>query len=138
MKPLLAWLFLICLPAFGQDMKPYAGTWEASFKGKTFLTLTLASEGNKLTGNVIHDNFNVDQDGNLTEIEPRDAHEKVTIVRPAGKGIDLYTHDDTEPSESGHYHLELTNDNEGQLTLVILEPGGPAVKPWTVNRKAQN
>jgi len=135
MKRLVALLFLLCLPVFGQNLKPYAGTWEASFNAKTFFTLTLVPSGSKLTGTVVHDNFNVDQDGNLTEIVPRDAHEKVTIVRPEGKGIDVYVHDDTDPAATGHYHLELTSENEGTLSLVVMGPGTPKIKPWVVTRK---
>jgi hypothetical protein len=135
MKRLLVLTLLFCLPAMAQDLKQYAGTWETSFQGKPFFTLNLVANGEKLTGTVVHDNFNLDQQGNISEIEPRDAHERVTIVRPVAKGIDIYVHDDSDPTETGHYHLELTSDHEGKLSLVLLEPGSPAIKPRTLKKK---
>ena len=51
--------------------------------------MTLVANREKLTGSMVRDNFNVDQAGNLAEIEPRDAHEKITLVRPNGNGMDI-------------------------------------------------
>jgi hypothetical protein len=134
MKRLLLLTLLFCLPAMAQDLKQYAGTWEATFQGKTFLTLTLIASGDKLTATVVHDNINVDGDGNLTGIEGRNAHEHTTLVRKTDKGLDIFARDD-EASESGHYHLDLTSDNEGQLRLLFNDPAAPKIKPWTVKRK---
>lgn len=135
MRRLFIGLLLLCAPLLAQDLNQYAGTWQASFQGKPFVTLNLMSIGGKLTGTVVHDNFNVDSDGNVTGIVPRDAHEKVTLVRQVGDGVDIYTHDDTEPNEAGHYHLELTNADEGQLKLVVIGPTAPKINAWVVKRK---
>ncbi len=134
MKRLLITVLLLALPAFAQDIKKFEGTWQASFEGKPFFTLNLAETSGELTGTVVHDNIKLDDQGNLTGIEPTDAHEKVTLVRAKDNGLDIYVHDDTEPSASGHYRFEVTGQKEGTVKLVFIDPTGTKVKPWTVKK----
>ncbi|MGZ4787129.1 MAG: hypothetical protein ACXVZX_01340 [Terriglobales bacterium] len=118
-----------------QKASQYAGTWEASFQGKTFLTLTPVANGDKLTGSVVHDNINVDGEGNLITVKGQDATEHVTMVRKTDRGLDIFARDD-EASDSGHYHLDLTGNDEGKLTLIVNDlSAAPKIKPWTVKRK---
>ena len=41
MRRLAVWLLLVSVAVFGQDLKKYVGTWEATFQGKPFFTLKL-------------------------------------------------------------------------------------------------
>ncbi|HVZ18375.1 MAG TPA: hypothetical protein VG897_14740 [Terriglobales bacterium] len=135
MKKVL-WLFVLslCVPVMAQEASQFAGTWEASFQGKTFFTLSLVADGDKLSGLIVHDNFNLDQQGNISEIEPRDAHERVMVAHLNGKTLDIRTHDD-DASESGHYQFTLVSENQGELKLVFSEPPPFAIKPWTLKRR---
>lgn len=49
------------------DLKPFVGTWKASFKGSVFATLILKEQDGKLSGTL--NNFDVvtDKDGNLID-----------------------------------------------------------------------
>ena len=55
MRQLAVWLLLMSVPVFGQDLKKYVGTWEATFQGKPFFTLKLLNQGDKLSGTVVND-----------------------------------------------------------------------------------
>lgn len=134
MKRLLITLLLLAVPVFAQDIQKYEGTWQASFQGKPFFTLNLAETNGQLTGTVVHNNIKLDNQGNLTGVDARDAHEKVTMIRAKDNGLDIYVHDDTEPNESGHYRFEVTGQNEGTVSLVTIDPTGMKVKPWTVKK----
>lgn len=134
MKRLLITLLLMAVPVFGQDSKKYEGSWQASFQGKPFFTMNLAETNGNLTGTVVHDNVKLDDQGNLTGIEARDAHEKVTKIQADGSGLDIYVHDDREPTASGHYRFEVTGQDEGTVKLVFIDPTGTKVKPWTVKK----
>src|SRR5581483_2096453 len=134
MRRLLITLLLMAVPIFAQDIKKYEGTWQASFQGKPFFTMNLAETNGKLTGTVVHDNVKLDDQGNLTGVAARDAHEKVTMIRANDNGLDIYVHDDTEPTASGHYRFEVTGQDEGTVKLVFIDPTGTKVKPWTVKK----
>ena len=79
-------------------------------------------------------NINLDREGNLTGIEPRNAHQRVVATRLDRNTLDLRTHDD-DTNESFHYRLTLNGDNQGRIALIFSDPGAPTIKPWVVKRK---
>jgi len=134
MKRLGILVLLLAMPLFAQDIQKYEGKWQASFQGKPFFTLNLGETNGKLTGTVIHDNIKLDDQGNLTGVDQRDAQEKVTLIRAKDNGLDIYVHDDTEPTATGHYRFEVTGQDAGTVKLVFIDPTGMQVKPWTVKK----
>lgn len=145
MATLCCLMFAVVFPAwaFGQHFAPatatnakqFVGVWKASFQGHTFLTVTLAIDGNKLTGSVSHADIELNKAGELTKAEANDAEEPDPIIdaRVDGDTLRITTKSTDGSEDSIEAEIRLVAGNEADLRMVV-PPDVPAPKPWRLER----
>jgi beta-lactamase regulating signal transducer with metallopeptidase domain len=131
----------VALAAPPEDAARFAGTWEGKFKGKTFITVSLTSKGEKISGHVSRTNIEMDANGNLTEASVQDGEDEIAETAPQGNVLHLSTKAkgkvDTgseESDESIQYEMTLSGETEAQLQIAGVPPGMPAPKPWRLEK----
>ncbi len=126
----------------GAALRGFAGRWEGRFRGRPFLTLTLAERGGALAGSVSRPRFLVDGGGELLEAEDqgwRDAASTVQVgptellVVSAARGR---VGGQVGPSLTVPvgYTMKLTGDDAAEGQPTGAPPGRPRPKPWTLRR----
>jgi hypothetical protein len=61
------------------DLKPFVGTWKASFKGEVFAILVLKEHDGSLTGTLNNFDLSVDKEGNLLDGTHKDQGEAALL-----------------------------------------------------------
>lgn len=61
------------------DLKPFVGTWKASFKGEVFAILVLKEHGGVLSGTLNNFDLGVDKEGNLVDGTHKDQGEAALL-----------------------------------------------------------
>lgn len=135
-------VLMSCAMVFAQDFQPattsnakqFVGTWQASFKGSPFLTLTFAVSDNKFTGRASHADIEVNQAGELTKAEAQEGEGPITDAQVKGNVL-RFTIKSSEGSEdSPQAELRLNGPDKGEIRMVGMPADVPAPKPWEVTR----
>jgi hypothetical protein len=121
--------------ATAANAKQFVGTWKASFQGHPFLTVTLATEANKLVGTVSHADIEVNKDGELTKADPNEGEDPIADLRVAGDTLRITVKSSDASDDSIQSELRLVSANEADFRLVV-PPDVPAPKPWRLQRAA--
>jgi len=111
----------------------FAGTWQAQFQDKTFLTIKLEDQNGNLSGTISHSQIRLDNQGELASAEAQDGEDAFTEIKPNDKILRL-----TSKSATGQditqYEMELTGTDEATLKFVSLPSGTTVPKPWTLHK----
>jgi hypothetical protein len=124
------------VPATAANAKQFVGTWQGSFQGKAFITVTIGFEGNKLVGTASHADIEVGKDGELTKAEPGDGADPITDARVKGDVLRITTKS-PDGQDSFESNLRLVANNELSMQIVIPpDVPAPAPKAWRLERVA--
>jgi LssY C-terminus len=110
----------------------FAGTWEAQFQGKAFLTIKLANQDGKLTGTVSHTNVQLDQSGELTRAEPALGEDPVVDAKLDGNTL-LLTSKDQQSQDTAQFQITLTGADQAEVQQ-LGKISGTTPKPWKLER----
>ena len=121
-------MFLLVLGGLNAADTPYAGVWEAKFKGEVFLVLKV-QPGEKIEGTMQAGTIRFDEDGELTEarLDKKESPlQKGTV--DAGK-LSFVVDDDGDPVT---FEMKITAPGEADLQLL----GAPVpVKAFHLRRR---
>ena len=110
----------------------FVGTWHAEFKGKTFLTIKLEKQQDKLTGTVSHFDVKLDDTGELTSAEERDGSDPI-IEAKLTNGILRITLKEEDSQETIQCEMKLTGTDQAELRMLV-PPDVPKPKSWKLLR----
>jgi len=123
------------------ELKQFAGTWEGKFKGKTFVTLKLASKDGKIAGTVSRIRIEMSTSGVLTDASPLAGEDAICETAPERKVLHLNTkakgHVSTiagDSEESIQYHMRLSGTDQAELQIAGVPTGMPVPAPWKLER----
>jgi hypothetical protein len=110
----------------------FAGTWQAQFQGKTFLTIKLAKQDGKLTGTISHIDVQLDQNGNLTSAAPAEGEDPVVDTKLDGNTL-LLTGKDQQSQAATQFQIKLAGADEAEVQQ-LGKISATAPKPWKLQR----
>jgi len=110
----------------------FVGTWHAEFKGKTFLTIKLEKQQDKLTGTVSHFDVKLDNTGELTSAEELDGSNPI-IEAKLTNGILRVTLKDEDSQDTLQCEMKLTGTDQAELRMLV-PPDVPKPKWWKLLR----
>lgn len=110
----------------------FVGTWHAEFKGKTFLTIKLEKQQDKLTGTVSHFDIKLGDAGELTSAEERDGSSPI-IEAKVTNGILRITLEDEDSQDTIQCEMKLTGTDQAELRMLV-PPDVPKPKWWKLLR----
>jgi hypothetical protein len=116
----------------------YAGTWIGSFEGKTWITVRLALQGERLAGSIQHPhNLEFNDQGELKSISGDQTTETVQDAQANPNGL-LLTTKDPDTQETNRFTMKLTSDSAGEIKMNAMKmpPGMPKIKPWKLAKAA--
>jgi len=128
--------------ADGGDIRPFVGTWEAKFNGKTFQTLKIQNENGKLAGTANHISIALDNDGNLIDARAHEGSDQITSAKVEGKVVRLTctgkahmnTDSGTADTETTQYEMKLTGNEEAEIRPIGDGVDATQLKPWKLER----
>ncbi|HEU5403329.1 MAG TPA: hypothetical protein VFU86_18380 [Terriglobales bacterium] len=125
----------VCIAQNSHKFPDYAGTWQANFHGKPFMTLKLLEKDGKLTGTVSHGNIEADPNGDLTKAEAAPGESEVVESRLLALGdLELKTRDQ-DSDDLTTIVFKLSDEKTGSIRFVIPEGEGvPKIKPFKVEK----
>ena len=145
-KPILAALILLAsMLALAQsnpssatpDLKPFAGTWKAEFKGHPFLILSMREQNQQLVGTCMHSrSINWGRDGELTIVSEETTDDKILDARASGTKLVVKIANADSPEEVVTIELKLLGNDQAEGRLLNLPPDTPRQKPWLFKRVA--
>ncbi len=123
-------------PARKSPLADYAGTWTGSFEGKTWITVKLALQGDRLTGSIQHPHdLQFDDNGELKSISDEQSTKTVQDAEINPNGL-LLTTKDPDTQETYRFAMRLTGDSTAEIKMIAMKmpPGMPKLKPWKLTR----
>jgi len=124
-------------PATNTNAKQFVGTWQASFKGSPFLTVTFSVADDKVSGSFSHADMEVNQAGELTKAEAKDGEDPIINAQVKGNVLRFTTKSTDGSEDSLQAELKLIGPDKGEIHMIGLPPDVPAPKPWEVSRVSQ-
>jgi len=124
-------------PATSSNAKQFVGTWQASFNGSPFLTVTFTVADNKVTGSMSHGNIELNQAGELTKAEAKDGEDPITDAQVKGSVLRFTTKSTDGSEDSLQAELRLIGPDKGEFRMIGIPPDVPSPKPWEVSRVSQ-
>lgn len=110
----------------------FVGTWQAEFKGKTFLTIKLEKQKEKLTGTASHFDVKLDDAGELTSAEEGEGSNPIVEAKLTN-GILRITLKDEDSQDTMQCEMKLTGTDQAELRMLV-PPDVPKPKGWKVRR----
>ena len=110
----------------------FVGTWHAEFKGKTFLTIKLEKQQDKLTGTASHFDIKLDDTGGLTSAEEVDGSNPIVEAKLTN-GILRITLKDEDTQDTLQCEMKLTGTDQAELRMLV-PPDVPKPKWWKLLR----
>ena len=109
----------------------FAGTWEATSGGKTFLILKLQA-GAKISGTMNAGSITMDEKGELLDAGPvEDRESPIFFARAEGDKLEFDFQDDD--NEVMHFELKLTSGDKAELRIV--DEHYPKIKAFPLKKK---
>jgi hypothetical protein len=113
-------------------LSDFAGSFNAEFHKKTWLTLTLVNSGNTLTGTLKHAvEISSDDEGDITKVGDEMSSDPVIEVALEGQALEIITKD--EDGDQDHYTLTITGPDTADLKSEI-GTGSITPKPFKLKR----
>jgi hypothetical protein len=125
-------------PAHKSPLADYAGTWTGSFEGKTWITVKLTLQGDRLTGFIQHPHdLKFNDDGLLKSVSDDQTTEAVQDAQVNPDGL-LLTTKDPDTQETNRFTMKLTGDSTAEIKMSAMKmpPGMPKIKPWKLTKAA--
>jgi hypothetical protein len=123
-------------PVKKNPLAAYAGTWTGSFEGKTWLTVKLAPQAERLTGSIQH--ASKLQFNDLGEIKSASDEQSIEAVQDAQVNPDglLLTTKDPGTQETNRYTMRLTGETTAEIKMSAMRmpPGMPKIRPWKLSK----
>jgi beta-lactamase regulating signal transducer with metallopeptidase domain len=113
-------------------LQQFVGTWQAKFKGKTFLTIKLQNEQDKLTGTASRADVQANDAGELISAKALDGSDPILEAKLTS-GILRITAKDGDSKDTVQFDIKLTGNDQGEIQIVI-PPDVATVKPWKLER----
>lgn len=131
-------------PKQGPDGKPvrkspladYAGTWTGAFEGKTWLTVKLTLQGDRLSGSIQRPrNIQFNDQGEIKSVGEEQFSETVEDAQVNPDGL-LLTLKDPDAKETDRYTMRLTGESKAEIKMSAMKmpPGMPKIKPWKLTK----
>ena len=123
-------------PARKSPLADYAGTWTGSFEGKTWITVKLALQGERLSGSIQHPHsIDFNDQGELKSISDDQTTETVQDAQVNPNGL-LLTTKDPDTQETNRFTMKLTGDSTAEIKMSAMKmpPGMPKINPWKLTR----
>jgi len=122
------------------DLKPFLGTWKASYGGKVFAILVLKEDRGDIAGNLNNFDIGRDKDGNLdddTHIDVGDG--PILNVHLRSGALYFFAIQKDQYSPSTEWKFAPKNAQEGELTQLLdgqpYSPNGSIPKPILMLRE---
>jgi hypothetical protein len=125
-------------PVHKSPLADYAGTWIGSFEGRTWLTVRLALQADRLSGFIQRPrNFQFNDLGELKSVSDEQSTEAVQDAQVNPDGL-LLTTKDPDAQETNHYTMKLTGESTAEIKMSAMKmpPGMPKIKPWKLAKAA--
>ena len=129
--PVLVLFALLPALARAQDLKAYAGVWEAKFKGDVFCVLKIEVNG-KISGTLSAGSIDIGHEGELTNATPSDKSFPILNAK-VERGALSFDWKDESDDPAVEFEMKLTG--LGKATLRMIYEDHPNVKPWSITRK---
>jgi len=123
-------------PARKSPLAEYAGTWTGSFEGKTWLTVKLALQADRLSGSIQHPHdLQFNDQGELKSTSDDQSTEVVQDAQVNPDGL-LLTVKDPDTQETNRFTMKLTGETTAEIKMSAMKmpPGMPKVKPWKLTK----
>jgi hypothetical protein len=102
------------------DLKTFAGTWKATYKGDVFAILILKEQGGKLSGTLNNFDISVDKDGNLDDGTHKDDGDAPLLNVHFKSGALYFIVLEKDQYRAGmNWKFLPLNAQEGELTPVL-------------------
>ena len=116
------------------DLQRYAGTWQAQFKGTTFVVLRLREQDSKLDGTVVHaTHVQADPKGELLAVDITNVEDKIVEAHATKDKLIFNVAESADQDNLVQCELTMTARDAGQLLMIVPAPGRQ-FKPWRINR----
>ncbi|MGO9516019.1 MAG: hypothetical protein ACLPND_03150 [Candidatus Korobacteraceae bacterium] len=123
-------------PAHKSPLADYAGTWTGSFQEKTWITIKLALQGDRLTGSIQYPHkLEFNDQGELKSISDEQTTEIVQDAQVNPNGL-LLTTKDPDTQEANRFTMKLTGETTAEIKMSAMKmpPGMPKIKPWKLTK----
>ncbi len=123
-------------PVRKSPLADYAGTWIGSFEGKTWLTLKLVLQADRLSGSLQHaSHLQFNDQGEIKSVGDDQSTESVQDAQVNPDGL-LLTTKDPDTQETNHFTMKLTGESTADLKMsaMKIQPGMPKIKPWRLTK----
>jgi len=123
-------------PVHKSPLTDYAGTWNGSFEGKTWLTVKLALQGDRLSGLIQHPrNLQFNDQGELKSISDEQSTEVIQDAQVNPDGL-LLTTKDPDTQETNRFTMKLTGETTAEIKMSAMKmpPGMPKIRPWKLTK----
>jgi len=123
-------------PVHKSPLADYAGMWTGSFEGKTWLTVKLALQGDRLSGFIQHPrNLQFNDQGELKTVSDEQSTENVQDAQVNPDGL-LLTTKDPDTQDTNRFTMKLTGETTAEIKMSAMKmpPGMPKIKPWKVTK----
>ncbi|MGD1212699.1 MAG: hypothetical protein ABR973_15245 [Candidatus Acidiferrales bacterium] len=122
------------------DLKPFLGTWKASFKGEVFAILVVREERGNIAGTLNNFDIGRDKDGNLNDDTHKDFGDGPLLnVRVKSGALYFVAIQKDQYAPSTEWKFVPKNAQEGELTQLIdgqpYSPNGSVPKPILMIRE---
>ena len=118
------------------DMKPFVGTWECKYKGRTFFTLKMAMKDGALGGIAIHSTRVSWVDGEIIPDTDEITNDKIFDTHASGQELMIKIADGPNDSDPIALSFKLTGKDQAEAKLMVeKQPDAPPQKkPWHFER----
>jgi hypothetical protein len=136
MNPVIgAIVLLACLPALGQAAADkFVGTWDAAIDGEPFVTLILQKKGDDIGGTIVQNDFDLSEDGEITNIQPTHKKSRILSAELSGKRLKI-TSQNTKQGDKVRYILDPPEDGETKIFLLVGGYDAPKIAPLTLKKQ---
>jgi hypothetical protein len=123
-------------PVRKSPLADYAGTWTGSFEGKTWMTVKLTLQADRLSGFIQHPrNLQFNDQGELKSTGDDQTTETVQDAQVNPDGL-LLTTKDPDTQENNRFTMKLTGESNAEIKMSAMKmpPGMPKIKPWKLTK----
>jgi len=123
-------------PVKKNPLAAYAGTWTGAFEGKTWLTVKLALQADRLSGSIQRPrNLQFSDQGEIKSVGEEQSTEVVQDAQVNPDGL-LLTTKDPDTQETNRFTMKLTGESTAEIKMSAMKmpPGMPKIKPWKLTK----
>ena len=111
------------------NIADYAGTWQASFAGKPFMTIKLHDDKGQLAGTVSSGDLEVNANGEITGAKVREGESQILSSKIMANGSLQIVSRDADGTDTTTFVITLLDKNSASLRFEIPPDAGVRIKP---------